>query len=337
MQNTDIIPQNDSPLSAADITKQINLIQDVMAKSMKDGQHYGKIPGCGDKPTLLKPGAEKLSLLFRLRPVIDNDRDIRIVELPNNHREVFVYCHIMNANGVELATGIGSSTTMESKHRYRGGERIGTGQPVPKGYWDAKKAGDTAKMKELIGQGMGVAKIDGAWQIAEIGEKMENPDIADTYNTVLKMAKKRAYVDGILSATAASDIFTQDIEDMKPEDLGNTSSAKPLGGKPPISSPQSTDDAPMNAVDIVALAKADVGAKMNVGALLMSSKKSEDKKPHQYAVVDIMGSPTVTILIKVFGDYIDIKPGSLCIFKDVEVQDYQGKKQYIAKGVSNAS
>jgi hypothetical protein len=47
--------------------------------------------------------------------------------------------------------------------------------------------------------------------------KVENPDIADTYNTVLKMAKKRAHVDAILTATAASDIFTQDIDERAEE------------------------------------------------------------------------------------------------------------------------
>ena len=34
------------------------------------------------------------------------------------------------------------------------------------------------------------------------------------HNTCEKMAKKRAHVDAILTATAASDIFTQDVEDM---------------------------------------------------------------------------------------------------------------------------
>ena len=42
----------------------------------------------------------------------------------------------------------------------------------------------------------------------------ENADIADTWNTVLKMAKKRAFVDAVKSTTAASDIFTQDVEDL---------------------------------------------------------------------------------------------------------------------------
>lgn len=204
-----------TPLTAAMVREQVNLIQEVMKDVMQEGQHYGKVPGCGDKPTLLKPGAEKLSMTFRLRPIMDNDRDIRIEQLPNGHREVFVYCHVFNMDGVELATGVGSCSTMESKYRYRGGEKIPTGDPVPAAYWNLKKEGKRDEMLSAIGGvGRGVAKIDAIWQICEIGEKMENPDIADTYNTVLKMAKKRAYVDGILSATAASDIFTQDIEDL---------------------------------------------------------------------------------------------------------------------------
>jgi hypothetical protein len=45
-------------------------------------------------------------------------------------------------------------------------------------------------------------------------EKIENPNIFDTFNTCLKMAKKRAFVDAVLTTTASSDIFTQDIEDI---------------------------------------------------------------------------------------------------------------------------
>jgi hypothetical protein len=42
---------------------------------------------------------------------------------------------------------------------------------------------------------------------------MENPDLADQWNTVIKMACKRALVAGALNATGASDVFTQDVED----------------------------------------------------------------------------------------------------------------------------
>ena len=57
-------------------------------------------------------------------------------------------------------------------------------------------------------------KVDGVWRWVKYksGDKQENPDIADVYNTVLKMAKKRAHIDAILTATGASDIFTQDYE-----------------------------------------------------------------------------------------------------------------------------
>ena len=44
-------------------------------------------------------------------------------------------------------------------------------------------------------------------------------DFFSQINTVLKMAKKRAYVDAILTATGASGIFTQDMEDIS---SGNT-------------------------------------------------------------------------------------------------------------------
>jgi len=249
--------------TAAEIKSQVNLIRDVMVAVMKDGTHYGKVPGCGDKPTLLKPGAEKLSLTFHLRPVIDNDRDIRIDNFQNGHREVTVYCHIMSASGLEIATGVGSCSTMESKYRYRGGEKIPTGEVVPKEYWNLKSDEKLQEAQNLIGgPGFGVAKIDGVWQICEKGEKMENPDIADTYNTVLKMAKKRAYVDGVLSATAASDIFTQDIEDMIPEKFNQPSQPSPKLSKEPIKKTTSKSGKENNAGQAQAL----VAVMMKAGA-----------------------------------------------------------------------
>ena len=232
------------PLTAINVREQVNLIQEVMRDVMKDGQHYGTIPGCGKKPTLLKPGAEKLSMTFRLRPIMSNAGDIIMDKSDDGHREITVYCHIMSADGVELATGIGSCSTMEAKYRYRGGEKKLTATPIPKEYWNLKKEGKGDEAQSLIGgPGFGAAKGDAGWVVCELGAKMENPDIADTYNTVLKMAKKRAYVDGILSATAASDIFTQDIEDF-PEEMRPVITGEPVvstptpAPKPPVAQPQ---------------------------------------------------------------------------------------------------
>lgn len=40
----------------------------------------------------------------------------------------------------------------------------------------------------------------------------------DLENTILKMAKKRCFVDAVLTAYALSDRFTQDLDDMPRED-----------------------------------------------------------------------------------------------------------------------
>ena len=44
--------------------------------------------------------------------------------------------------------------------------------------------------------------------------KYTRQNFATTLNTVLKIARKRSYVDAILSATGSSRVFTQDIEDI---------------------------------------------------------------------------------------------------------------------------
>lgn len=161
------------------VRMQVNAIQELMASVMKDGTHFGKVKGCGDKPSLLQPGAQKLALMFQLSPTFDISRE----NMPGGHREYTVTCTLSRkSDGSVQGQGVGSCSTMESKYRYRNEWSNG-----------AKK-------------------------------RVENPDIADVYNTVLKMANKRALVAATLNVTAASDIFTQDIEDMPESMFGATKS-----------------------------------------------------------------------------------------------------------------
>jgi len=223
------------PLTAIQLREQVNLIQDVMKGVMRENEHYGKIPGCGDKPSLLKPGAEKLMFTFRL--VADPEVEVHELCHPSvqGHREYRVKVRISSNGGTYLGGGIGSCSTMESKYRYRGGEKIPTETQVPKNYWNLKKEGRTEDAKSLIGgDGYGVAKIDGQWVVCEIGEKMEHDNPADFYNTCEKMAKKRALVDATLTVTAASDIFTQDIEELVDNGV---MSPKQETKKPPLTPP----------------------------------------------------------------------------------------------------
>ena len=75
---------------------------------------------------------------------------------------------------------------------------------------------------------------------------IENEDIADTFNTVLKMAKKRAYVDAVLTATGASDLFTQDIEEgiPAPDDTPHTATPSPSQQAPPPQPPRQSSTPP---------------------------------------------------------------------------------------------
>lgn len=178
--------------AVADVREQVNQIQYLMKAVLQEGEHYGKIPGTGQKakPTLLQPGAEKIANMFKLVP----SYDIRRTDFQGGHREVEVVCTLANKDGQPVGTGVGTCSTLESKYRYRW-----------TGYGDAR-------------------------------HREENPDIADTWNTVLKMAKKRAFVDAVKSTTAASDIFTQDVEDF-PEYMLGGRKAKPAPAPEPAPNP----------------------------------------------------------------------------------------------------
>ena len=200
---------SDKALTVADMRGQVNLIQEVMKEVMEEGTHWGTIPGC-KLPSLYKAGAEKLIMTFRLVPEID----VEVIELPNEHREYRTKVTIFSATGNKLGTGVGSCTTMEGKYRFRTGEKTVTDKPVPKEYWSLRKTAP-ADAQALIGKGNSTKKVDGDWFITSGGgDKVEHDNPADYYNTCLKMSKKRGVSDAVLTVTAASDIFTQDIEDM---------------------------------------------------------------------------------------------------------------------------
>lgn len=200
----------DTAMTVEEVVEQVSHIQRIMKATMKDGEHFGTIPGCGPKPTLLQPGAQKLLLTFRMNP----DYDVQVIDLPNQHREYRVKCNLTNTAGQFIGAGLGSCATMEGKYRYRTTAEV-TDQPVPKDYWDLRKSNPKGAMDLIGGPGHGVKKTDsGSWVITKKGERVEHDNPADYYNTCLKMGKKRALVDAVLTRTAASDIFTQDIEEM---------------------------------------------------------------------------------------------------------------------------
>jgi len=217
MTTNELVTTDGGALSIQALNEQIQLIQHHMREHMKEGEHFGKIPGCGDKPALFKSGAEKLTFIFRLVP----EYQVTTTPLGGEHREFTVSCTIRRmGSDVVVGRGLGSCSTAEKKYRWRSEN---TGKEVPRDYWKERNV-------ELLGGAQYTPrKLDGKWIIFH---QVENKDIADVYNTVLKMAKKRAYIDATIQALAASDIFAQDIDDdfepeVKPKKEADDTTGKP--------------------------------------------------------------------------------------------------------------
>lgn len=191
-------------------------LRDVMKSVMKKDQDYGEIPGTNSKPTLLKPGGEKLAMLFRYAPQYEES----IVELAGGHREYRTKCrliHVPTQAFVGEASGV--ATTMEAKYRYRGGARKcpSCGKAtIKKSKYPPRDAPNEAPgfycYAKVGGCGLEFSANDP--DITSQSEvKTENPDIADSYNTVQQISQKRAFLAAIKTATASSELFTTEVAD----------------------------------------------------------------------------------------------------------------------------
>lgn len=173
-----------------------NIMVEYVKSMMTEGKDFGKIPG-SDKPTLYKPGAEKLNSLFELYPeLVISDK------LTDWQTGMFFYqyrCVLRHRRtGEEWGSGLGSCNSLESKYRYR--------------YVATDKKPSKAEAEILKAKGIGKwRKQDSGWVWME---RIENDQVFDLVNTIDKMAQKRAFVAASLIACNASEFFTQDIEDL---------------------------------------------------------------------------------------------------------------------------
>jgi hypothetical protein len=218
-ENTNVLARIDHQeqnalMTVSDVSARLDAVHELMKAAMKDGEDFGVIPGTGGKPTLLKPGSEKLCTLFRLSPTYQKEI-IPLPEVGKGHREYILTCTLTHIpTGRVWGQAVGSCSTAESKYRYRKGDGENTGRPVPKEFWDAKQKDPAAAQQLIGGKGFRTKKVDGQWLIfKDTGDRVDNPDIADQYNTVLKMATKRALVAAVLITTGASALFTQDMDE----------------------------------------------------------------------------------------------------------------------------
>lgn len=202
-------------LSIQQIRARFDAITQCMKEVMRVGNDYGVIPGA-TKPTLLKPGAEKLCTFFGLtvpEPVIvEKIQDWTGKE----YGEPFFYYMVRQdllRHGEVVASQFASCNSWETKYRYRQGERTcpSCKQPaIIKG--KAEYGGGWVCFKKRGGCNAKFRDGDQTIESQQVG-RVPNKDIADQVNTILKMAEKRALVAATLIAVNASEFFTQDLED----------------------------------------------------------------------------------------------------------------------------
>jgi hypothetical protein len=179
--------------SAGDLIAAQKETHELIRSALEKGRDYGEIPGT-DKPTLLKPGAERINLAFGVYPrysVAEQEVD-HIVEIP------------------------------WKKRKWRWGEKRG------EKIWEELSGTSLGLYRyvvkcELVLRGSGDVVGEGIGSCSTLESKyIDRP--RDLENTVLKMAQKRAFVAATLNAYALSDRFTQDMEDV---DSGPSDDQKP--------------------------------------------------------------------------------------------------------------
>lgn len=197
-------------MSVPQLMEQVQVIQQVLTGAMKKGVHYDAIPGTGrweedpktgkkvfvEKPVLLKPGVEKINMIFRIgsEPQITRESD-------GFDTHFHIVCRMFHIDtGITLGYGVGEGSTNESKWAWRKAvceeEFEQTLETRRRIHWQKKYKTD----KKSSGD-----------EFEAIKQVRQNP--ADIINTVLKMAIKRAEVDGCRKVTACSDVFDQDIDE----------------------------------------------------------------------------------------------------------------------------
>src|SRR6266852_1754896 len=231
---------------------------------LEEGIDYGTIPGT-PKPTLLKPGAEKLILFYGF--AADFSEQVSYAPPGEGAPPITVISrcriHLGDLNGPVVATGRGAANSWERKHRWRRGERhcptcglvgaIIRGKEELGGGWVCwnKKGGCGAKF----------IAADPVIVDQQVGD-VEKPDAYDLLNTLVKMASKRSFVDAALRASATSGTFSQDMEETTPPEAPRNA-PEPQGARPEAGRGQSKGAAAKPALKATEQAKpADDGEPM---------------------------------------------------------------------------
>jgi len=232
--------------------ERIREFQAVVKQTLAKDHDYGIIPGT-EKPTLLKPGAEKIAKLMNLQ-----DDYIIVEKIEDWDKPFFFYtvkCELREiSSGLLISAGLGSCNSKESRYDRRW---------VPE--WKLSEAQKAMKATFPVEDRPYRDKSKGTFKAYCI----PNEEIFSQVNTILKMAKKRALVDAALSAGRLSDLFTQDLEDIaqrvSTEEMPTDDSTKPAHDDKPTILITSPKDGKKYPVTMAGALKAFAEIKKRIG------------------------------------------------------------------------
>ena len=258
-KDTDVIqlrPQTDNLPAALDAAPhfvvtfaeakhRLQQLQQFISEFMKPGVDYGIVPGT-DKPTLLKPGAEKLCEIYGFSKWVEI-----LHQTEDYDRPLFAY---------------------------------------------------TVKVR-LASKTEGFTEAEGVGAANSREKKFLKQDPFTIQNTLLKMAKKRALVDAVLSATRSSGLFTQDIEDLDLPQPIAAPKPQPAAAAPPTSVPTPTcpPTAPPKPVEPVKIAPTQPPAVNPAAAATPMTDRQRNMIQSLMRKKRFDSDALETILVEVFG------------------------------------
>lgn len=187
------------PIAA--IQQNITRVQAAKAAVMKEHTHYGTIPGT-PKPSLFKPGAEIINLMFGVSvdPAQKDDEEA-VDEVGVRFYRCSIRMVFKTRLGVFLGASYGYASSLEEKYKWR--------RATGKREFDASQEG-RRRVKFRRGNNN-----------TEYEELQVRTEVEDIKNTIVQMAMKRGEVSGTRRVHALSDMFGQDLEDMPAELIGS--------------------------------------------------------------------------------------------------------------------
>jgi hypothetical protein len=173
-----------------------------MLAVLREGVDYGTIPGAGDKKNLLKPGAEKLLQWFGFgshSAEVKTERDDP--EHPSGIADKAHRIGVTYRTEVTKTVPGGGEVVVATCEGYGGydEDRYFATAEDARAKAEAKERANATRYKRAVNS----AK----WEFI-------TADYRAPWNTIIKMAQKRAYVGAAIDATGAAGLFTQDMEDV---------------------------------------------------------------------------------------------------------------------------